>query len=191
MFVLDSESFKRARITLTLIFINVLFFFTVSFNFEIQYLLVQINYNVIYKLELWRLLTAMFIHGDILHVFSNMIGLLLFGATVENSASKLKFLVIYFISGLIGNIFSLILLPINAISLGASGGVFGLIGAAFVLITLEKDKSLILLGVIYLLYFVFTSLAPDINLWAHLFGLLVGILLGFIFISKKKTKQTY
>ena len=41
----------------------------------------------------------MFIHGDILHVFSNMIGWLLFGATVENSVSKLKFLVIYFISG--------------------------------------------------------------------------------------------
>jgi len=191
MFVLDSDSFKKARITLTLIFINVLFFFTISFNLEIQYLFVQINYYVIYELELWRLITAMFIHGDILHLFSNMIGLLLFGATLENNLSKFKFLAIYFISGLIGNIFSLILLPINTISLGASGGVFGLIGAAFVLIAMEKDRSLILIGVIYLSYFIFTSLAPGINLWAHLFGLLIGILFGYIFISKKKITQAY
>ena len=191
MFILDSESFKKARITLTLIFINILFFFTISTNLEIQYLLVQINYSVIYEWQFWRLISAIFLHGDFLHLFSNMIGLLLFGVFLENNMPKMNFLIIYFVSGLIGNLFTLILLPIYSISLGASGSIFGLIGASFVMIATQRDKSLILLGGIYLLYFIISSLAPGINLWAHIFGLLGGILFGYIFNQKRKASKPY
>lgn len=191
MFILDSESFKKARITLTLIFINVLFFFTISTNLEIQYLLVQINYNVIYEWQFWRLISAIFLHGDFLHLFSNMIGLLLFGAFIESNMPKMNFLIIYIISGLIGNLFSLILLPLYSISLGASGSIFGLIGASFVMIATENDKSLIFLGGIYLLYFIISSLAPGINLWAHIFGLLGGIFFGYLFNQKRKASKPY
>jgi len=191
MFILDSESFKKARITLTLIFINILFFFTISTNLEIQYLLVQINYSVIYEWQFWRLISAIFLHGDFLHLFSNMIGLLLFGVFLENNMPKMNFLIIYFVSGLIGNLFTLILLPIYSISLGASGSIFGLIGASFVMIATQRDKSLILLGGIYLLYFIISSLAPGINLWAHIFGLLGGILFGYLFYQKRKASISY
>lgn len=195
MMVLDIESLKDARITLTLIFINVFMFFTFNFVLnqnEILYL-VQINRNIIYEYEIWRLFTSMFLHGDNLHLFSNMFGLLIFGATVENNQriSNIKYLIIYFVSGLIGNLFTLILLPINAISLGASGAIFGLIGVAFIIVATDSPP-LLFFAIFYIAYFVVASFAPGINLWAHIFGLLGGITFGYLFyIRNRKVRLVY
>ena len=155
MMILDIESLKDARITLTLIFVNILSFllFNLTAPEEVILLLVQINRNIIYEYQIWRLITSMFLHGDPIHLLSNMFALLLFGATVENnkSISKIKFLIIYFISGLIGNLFSLILLPLDAISLGASGAIFGLIGVVFTIIATD-DRSLLFFALFYLVF---------------------------------------
>ena len=190
--VLDIESLKDARITLTLIFINVFIFFTFSFALpeENVWIFVQINRNIIHDHEIWRLFTSMFFHGDFLHLFSNGFALLLFGATVENNKhiSKIQYLIIYFVSGLIGNIFSLLLLPIDAISLGASGAIFGLIGVAFIIVATDSP-SLLIFALFYMAYFIITSLAPGINLWAHLFGLLGGILFGYLFYARKRERS--
>ena len=189
MMVLDIESLKDAKITLFLILINVLFFFTFNLAAPEELLLnfVQINRNVIDNYEIWRLFTSMFFHSDPIHLFSNMLGLLFFGATVENnsSISKFEYLIIYFVSGLIGNIFSLILLPLDTISLGASGAIFGLLGVAFVMIATEY-KPLLLFALFYLVFFIVYSFTPGINYWAHLFGLLVGVLFGYLFYIRKK-----
>jgi len=192
MFVLTAENFKEARITLFLISINIIIFILFSFAIEPDYflLLAQINDRVINHYELWRLITAMFLHGDILHIFSNMFGLLLFGAFLETYFTKISYLLVYFISGLIGNIFSLILLPLNTISLGASGCVFGLIGAAIIIIAIHKDKSLLILGMVYVLLFIISSFSPGINYFAHIFGLLAGLFFGYI-LRKKKQKKEY
>jgi rhomboid protease GluP len=192
MYVLDADSIKQSRITLSLIIINIFCFITFNIILPIEYILtlVQINSNIING-EYWRLFTSMFLHADIMHILSNMIALLLFGAAVENNYSKLEYLIIYFISGLIGNLFSLLLLPLNTISLGASGAIFGLIGAAFILYTVEGEKTLIFLGLFYLAYFIISSFAPGINLWAHLFGLLGGICFGYIFARKRKNRDLY
>ena len=192
MYVLDADSIAQSRITIGLITINILCFIVFNIILPIQYILtlVQINENVL-KGEYWRLFTSMFLHADVFHIFSNLLALLLFGAAVENNYSKLEYLLIYFISGLIGNLFSLVLLPLNTISLGASGAIFGLIGAAFVLYTVEGEKTLIFLGLFYLAYFIISSFAPGINLWAHLFGLLGGICFGYIFARKRKNRDLY
>ncbi len=190
MYVLDADSIKQSRITLSLIIINSFCFITFNIILPIEYILtlVQINSNIING-EYWRLFTSMFLHADIMHILSNMIALILFGSVVENNYSKLEYLIIYFISGLIGNLFSLLLLPLNTISLGASGAIFGLIGAAFILYTVEGEKTLIFLGLFYLAYFIVSSFAPGINLWAHLFGLLGGICFGYIFSRKMKSRD--
>lgn len=190
MYVLDADSIKQSRITLSLIIINSFCFITFNIILPIEYILtlVQINSNIING-EYWRLFTSMFLHADIMHILSNMIALILFGSVVENNYSKLEYLLIYFISGLIGNLFSLLLLPLNTISLGASGAIFGLIGAAFILYTVEGEKTLIFLGLFYLAYFIVSSFAPGINLWAHLFGLLGGICFGYIFSRKMKSRD--
>ena len=193
MYILDSESFKKAIITQALIIINCISFivFTILLPIEFILQLVQKNSKIVRDLEYYRLITSMFLHANIMHIFSNMIALLLFGTAVENNYSKLEYLIIYFISGLIGNLFSLILLPLDVISLGASGAIFGLIGAAFVLFAVDGDRTLIFLGILFLFYFIIASLAPGINLWAHLFGLVGGILFGYIFIPKRKNQDYY
>ncbi len=191
MFILTAENFKEARITLFLISINIIIFITFNFAIKPDYflLLAQINDRVINHYELWRLITAMFLHGDILHIFSNMFGLLLFGAFLETYFTKISYLLVYFISGLIGNIFSLILLPLDTISLGASGCIFGLIGAAIIIIAIHKDKSLLILGMVYVLLFIISSFSPGINYFAHIFGLLGGLFFGYLLRKKKQEKD--
>jgi len=193
MLVLDPKNLKDAKITVLLIFINI--FCYITFNLILTQdliLFVQINRNIIEDHEIWRIFTPIFLHIDIIHLFSNMIGLLLFGATIENSRvySKVEYIFIYFTSGVIGNLFSLILLPLDSISLGASGAIFGLIGATFVMVVTE-DRSLLFLALLYILFFIATSLAPEINLWAHLFGLLGGVLFGLLFKQKDKDLNHY
>ncbi|MFX0025411.1 MAG: rhomboid family intramembrane serine protease [Candidatus Hermodarchaeota archaeon] len=191
MFVLTAENFKGARITLFLISINIIIFITFNFAIEPEYffLLAQINDKIIHHYELWRLITAMFLHGDILHIFSNMFGLLLFGAFLETFFTKISYLLLYLISGLIGNIFSLMLLPTDTISLGASGCVFGLIGAAIIIIVMHKDKSILILGIVYVLLFILSSFSPGVNYFAHIFGLLGGLFFGYILKKKKQVKE--
>lgn len=190
--VLDAESFKEAKVTLLLISVNIICYIIFNLILNIEYLLflAQINSKVIEDLELWRLLTSMFLHADAIHLFSNMVALLIFGAAVENNFPRYQYFIIYFISGLIGNIFSLILLPLYVISLGASGAIFGLIGAAFIFFARE-DQSFILIGLIYIGYFIIMSFAPGINLWAHLFGLLGGVIFGYFFKRKRRYEEYY
>jgi len=193
MFILDASNFKNARITLFLITFNTLLYLFFSFGFfeDIFYLLVQINSKVVYDLELWRLLTSMFLHGDILHIFSNMFSLLIFGSYVELSFSKYEFVLIYFISGILGSLLTVFLLPLNTISLGASGAIFGLIGAVLSIFIFDRNNPLIILGLIYAFYFVISSFRPGVNYFAHIFGLLGGFVIGYILRKKPPTEQLY
>jgi len=105
MIFLDIENLKDAKITLSLVFLNIIIFLIFNLALPIEYLLifVQINRNIIDNYEVWRLITPIFFHADEFHLLSNTIALLLFGATVETNQklSKPKFLLIYFTSGLI------------------------------------------------------------------------------------------
>jgi len=192
MMVLDIENLKDARVTLTLILINFIIFLLLLLTptDDILLLLAQRNRLIVENYEVWRLFTPIFLHADPMHFVSNMIALLLFGATVEtnNNISKKQYLVIYFVSGLIGNLFSLLLLDLNAISLGASGAIFGLIGVAFIIVATDY-QPLLLFSLAYVLFFIVTSFTPGTNYWAHLFGLMGGIIFGYLFYIRKRKKR--
>ncbi len=192
MLVLDTEGIKNAKISLILIFSNIFSFiaFNLLLPIDILLLLSQINFQIINHLEVWRLITPIFLHADVLHLFSNCIALLFFGAMIENNYKRWEFAAIYFCSGVIGNVFSLFLLPLESISLGASGAIFGLIGAAFILFAL-KEPSLLLLSGVYVIYFIVSSFSPGINIWAHLFGLAGGISLGYVFKKVRDRDERY
>ena len=136
--------------------------------------------------EVYRLVTSLFIHLDILHLVNNCLSLFIFGSRVEKYYGKTKFLIIYLLSGIAGGIVSVMFS--KAISAGASGGVFGLAGAVLALTFKSKlDAS----GLDYttMLALAGTSLGmgflhAGVNNYAHGGGLVAGILLGFILYSK-------
>jgi membrane associated rhomboid family serine protease len=85
----------------------------------------------------------------------------------------------------------MLFLPLDVISLGASGAIFGLIGAAFSILIVERNAPLILLGLFYVFYFVFSSFSPGINYFAHIFGLSGGFIIGYLFKRYKKPVVRY
>lgn len=126
--------------------------------------------------EFWRLLTAMFLHADFMHLIFNMMALYILGRDIERFFGKGKFLAIYFISGLVGSGASYWL--IENVSVGASGAIFGLMGANLFLYKLNPlvykriygSDLLILIGV----NLVLGLIRPNIDMAGHIGGLIGG-----------------
>jgi membrane associated rhomboid family serine protease len=132
--------------------------------------------------EWWRLITAAFLHGNLLHLALNMFVLWIVGAPVEQAIGRGRFLVLYFVSGLAGSAGALIFSP-NAITVGASGAIFGILGAALVL---ESQRSYVLGGQAFGLIainLVLTFAIPNISVGGHLGGLAGGAL-GMLALSR-------
>ena len=87
------------------------------------------NINFLKSGEIWRLLSYMFLHGSLIHLLVNMYSLYLIGTQIENYYGKTKYIIIYIISGICGGLLSAVGIGANAISVGASGAIFGLLGA--------------------------------------------------------------
>ena len=125
--------------------------------------------------EWWRLLTAAFLHGSIIHLAMNMFVLWFIGAPVEQAIGRGRFLALYIVSGLAGSAGALLFDP-YAITVGASGAIFGILGAALVL---EWQRNLVLggsaLGLI-VVNLVLTFAIPNISIGGHLGGLAGGAL---------------
>lgn len=126
--------------------------------------------------EWWRLLTAPFLHAGLWHVGLNMLALWILGGLLEPLLGRWRFVSVYLVSALAGAVASYSLSNPGVISVGASGAVFGLLGATIVALRrLNRDVSgvLVLLGINVVLGFVF----PNIDWRAHLGGLLAGLVL--------------
>ncbi|MFF4339487.1 rhomboid family intramembrane serine protease [Kitasatospora sp. NPDC001540] len=131
--------------------------------------------------EQWyRLVTAMFVHAGLLHIATNMFSLWVLGPQLERVLGRLRFLTLYLVSGLAGNAFAYLLAPSDRWlnSVGASGAIFGLLGATAVLfkVTRTPMQPVIALLVVNLVI----SFAPGTNIdWrAHLGGLVAGAAIG-------------
>lgn len=130
--------------------------------------------------EFWRLLTAMFLHADLMHLIFNMMALYILGRDIERFFGKSKFLVIYFVSGLIGSAASFVF--VDSVSVGASGAIFGLMGANLYLYKLNPlvykriygSDLLILIGINLVLGFI----RPNIDMAGHLGGLVGGFVVA-------------
>jgi membrane associated rhomboid family serine protease len=125
--------------------------------------------------EWWRLITAAFLHGNLIHIALNMVVLWFVGAPVEMAIGRGRFLALYLISGLAGSAGALIFSP-DAVTVGASGAIFGILGAALVL---EFQHSYVLggqaLGLI-VVNLVLTFAVPNISRGGHIGGLIGGAL---------------
>ena len=139
------------------------------------------------KSQYYRLVTEMFLHGGIIHLAFNMYTLYSIGGQIEYIYGKVKYLMLYFLSGIGAGILSCILDP-KSLSVGASGAIFGLFGAFAVYAIKNRDKinkgaiTNILLVIGMNLYIGFTS--KGIDNAAHIGGLIMGALIGLV-INKK------
>jgi membrane associated rhomboid family serine protease len=125
--------------------------------------------------EWWRLITSAFLHGSLIHLGLNMLVLWIVGAPVEQAIGRGRFLALYIVSGLAGSAGALLFSP-DAITVGASGAIYGILGAALVL---ESQGSHVLGGQAFgLIVFnlVLTFAIPNISIGGHLGGLAGGAL---------------
>ena len=145
----------------------------------------QLGGAIVYGGAYYQLLTSMFVHASVVHLVGNMIFLLVFGFRCEEMFSLPEYLAIYFLGGLFGNLLSLGFLPYDVPSVGASGAIFALFGAAVVHARRSVGQSIIG-AVIYGFFLLFLSSAPNVNNLAHIGGLVVGIVIGYILASRRR-----
>lgn len=148
--------------------------------------------------EIYRFFTCIFIHFGITHLISNMIILLYLGDNLERAVGAMKYIIIYIFTGLAASVVSClyhIIIGVDVVSGGASGAIFGVIGALVYIVTVNKGKledlnsySLILFAG-YELYAGMKSTGVDNA--AHIGGFLAGVLLAKILYKKSEEDHYY
>jgi rhomboid protease GluP len=134
--------------------------------------------------EYWRLFTSMFLHIGLMHLAFNGYALFVLGTELERLYGPGRFLATYLLSGLFGSLFSYAFS--NSLSAGASGAIFGLVGALAAFFYLQRKilgdygrRRLINIGIIVALNLFWGLSQPGIDNWAHMGGLLSGLALGW------------
>lgn len=198
------EQNQKAICTTVLIAINVGVFFMLSIWGETENTMFMLEHGAMYSpyitegREYYRLFTSLFLHFDIDHLLNNMVLLGALGWQLEEETGKIKFLIIYFTSGLGGNLLSLWLnIHSNqpAVSAGASGAIFGLMGALVCVVLknrgqvgrLTKRGMLIMVGLS--LYFGFAS--SGIDNAAHIGGLVCGFLAAAVLYHRRRREVSW
>lgn len=180
-------SIKKIGPTQAIMFINLLVFMGATFlatkfgDSLAAILMGGLYKNFIYGAnEWWRIITAGFLHVDLFHILMNSLVLFQTGILVERLYGKKQMVVIYLTSVITSSLLALIMMDGGTVSLGASGGVFGLMGAIVVylftsnLVKVPKVRSQIIRT---LLANVLISLIPGISFWGHLGGFIGGLLI--------------
>jgi membrane associated rhomboid family serine protease len=124
----------------------------------------------------WRLVTSMFLHGSMIHLLFNMLALFWLGTIVEQALGTSKFLLVYFVSGLAGSAGALWFSSAAAVTVGASGAIFGLIGALLILEYLATGSLMGQAMVLILVNLALTFSIQGISIGGHLGGLAGGII---------------
>jgi membrane associated rhomboid family serine protease len=136
--------------------------------------------------EWYRLLTSGFLHASIFHIGFNMFALYFLGRILEPGIGTPRFVALYFASLFAGSFGALLLDP-NALTFGASGAVFGIFGATFVIARHRGiDNLAASIGVILLFNLAFTFGRPEISIGGHLGGLAAGLLCALVIVAGER-----
>lgn len=181
-----------------IVIINVLIFFCLEARGNTQSAYYMVENGAMYvpyminNRQMYRLFTAMWLHFGFEHLSSNMFSLLLLGDNLERAVGKGKYLIIYLLSGLGASMCSFLYNLVTAsyaVAAGASGAIFGVIGALFYVVIRNhgrlEDMTILRLGIliVYILYTGITT--PGIDNAAHIGGLIIGVLLAMFFYHGK------
>ena len=176
-------------VTIVLIGLNAaIFFTTVAWGFlQSEATILRagaLSRDLVFQGEVWRLLSAMFLHGSVEHLFGNGVGLFILGMAAEHAYGKLEMAGVYLISGLAGSVLSVVVNPGPAV--GASGAIFGLLGAMIVFFFKYhdsfhlRDKRIGNVLLMWAGYSIATAFfIPYVDNAAHVGGLIGGAFSGY------------
>lgn len=178
---------RRARLVYALMAVNLVGYAIESalsrnpfwIDYEVAAYLGMCNFFVVNYGWWWQLFTAMFMHADIFHIMFNMFWLWILGAQCERIFGGATLVFTYLGTGLLGNLLTLALSPLATVSLGASGAIFGIFG----LLTMYQGMlgGRITSSILWGLFIFLVNIRPNVNIWAHLGGLIGGLLIGYYY----------
>lgn len=141
----------------------------------------------------WRFVTSLFLHGDLAHLLFNLFALLLFGFILESLTSAKKAIIIFFSAGIVANLIAVNFYPS---SLGASGAIFGIIGALIVIrpgmvvFAFGLPMPMIVAGILWAVGDIIGIFVPsNVGNIAHLAGMAVGLLVGAFLRQPSPTQR--
>lgn len=136
----------------------------------------------------WTMITSAFLHGSILHILFNMYSLFIIGSLLERMLGRGRYIALYLLSAFGGSVAVLLLSPATAV-VGASGAIFGLLGAFFVIQRKFGGTNVQLLVIVGLNLVI--GFVPGLNIaWqAHIGGLIVGAAIAFIYVRTRRAAQ--
>ena len=180
------------NVILILVIINFVIFFATLIRSELIYLL---GFQpAAFFSRPWTVVTAMFVHAGFWHIFANMLTLYFFGSYFSRLVGRDKFLFVYFAGGIVGNLLFWALASPFAVAVGASGAVFALAGG---LVMMRPKLPVIIfpiplpipLWVAVIGGFLLLSFMPLVAWQAHLGGLIVGLIAGYI--SRRRERYSF
>jgi rhomboid protease GluP len=179
---------RKSMVTMTIMVITVLMYAfqllsNVIYGYDLPAALGKKSNELIISGQYWRLITPVLLHGSILHLGFNMYALYILGRRVEQFFGSLRFLALYIIAGITGNVFSFFFTA--APSLGSSTAVFGLLAAEGIFIYQHRElfgeqfkialRQIIQVAVINIII----GLSPGIDNWGHIGGLIGGVIFSW------------
>lgn len=188
---------KKVPCTIALAIMNIVIFLLLSFWGRTEDAIFMMEHGAMYVPlvqqdgEYYRLFTSMFLHFSMAHLTNNMLSLVLLGSQLEIEMGRIKYLILYIGSGLSGNILSSMIEISSgdyAVSAGASGAVFGIIGALLYITIRNRGRIGTISGkglvfmILFSLYYGFSS--TGIDNFAHIGGLAAGFLLAVLLYRK-------
>lgn len=189
---------SRQKITLMIAAANVIVFIILSILGDTRNSLFMLEHGADFAPfvaagEYYRLVTSMFLHFGAEHLFSNMLVLIFLGDTLEQCVGKIRYLLIYLLGGIAGNVVSVwfaLRTGDYAVSAGASGAVFAVIGALIFLVIRNKGRlggysgrRLILMAVLSVMQ---GLTAGGVDNCAHIGGVIAGFVLAFVLCFRRK-----
>jgi membrane associated rhomboid family serine protease len=123
----------------------------------------------------WRLITAAFLHGSVIHIGFNMVALAWLGGPVERYIGSVRYLALYLVSGLAGSAGALVATP-TSVTVGASGAVFGILGALLIIEYQQTGSIMGQASMLILINLAFSFTVAGISIGGHIGGLIGGIL---------------
>lgn len=193
---------QRAWVTGGLIGLNILYFIYLEAVGSSEDALFMLDHGAMYGPlvlqghQYYRLLTSIFMHFGINHIVNNMLVLFVLGDNLERALGKVKYLILYLVSGVGANVVSMLASMDDyrqAVGAGASGAIFGVVGGLIYAVAVNRGRledlstRQLVVMVLFSLYFGFTSGGVD-NV-AHIAGLAIGIVMAAVLYRKPKPRR--